>query len=59
MPYLQAVIKEGLRLHPAGSLPLSRVVPEKGATISGHYFPKNVSKLHSDRTVLPVDLSQS
>ncbi|ETS85305.1 hypothetical protein PFICI_03330 [Pestalotiopsis fici W106-1] len=40
MPYLQAVIKEALRLHPAGSLPLSRVVPDKGATISGQYFPK-------------------
>ncbi|KAF3020091.1 hypothetical protein E8E14_003548 [Neopestalotiopsis sp. 37M] len=40
MPYLQAVIKEGLRLHPAGSLPLSRVVPQKGAVISGKFFPR-------------------
>ncbi|KAK2685269.1 hypothetical protein QWA68_015638 [Fusarium oxysporum] len=40
MPYLQAVIREGLRLHPAGGLPLSRVVPKGGATIAGHFFPE-------------------
>ncbi|EXK43526.1 hypothetical protein FOMG_02471 [Fusarium oxysporum f. sp. melonis 26406] len=40
MPYLQAVIKEGLRLHPAGGLPLSRIVPKGGATIAGHFFPE-------------------
>ncbi|ETS84549.1 hypothetical protein PFICI_02574 [Pestalotiopsis fici W106-1] len=39
MPYLQAVIKESLRLHPATGLPLERVVPEGGATISGRFFP--------------------
>jgi cytochrome P450 len=43
MPYLQAVIKEGLRLHPAGGLPLSRVVPKGGATIARHFFPEGVS----------------
>ncbi|WAO90086.1 Hypothetical protein NCS54_00749700 [Fusarium falciforme] len=40
MPYLQACIKEGLRLHPATGLPLARVVPQGGATISGTYFPQ-------------------
>ena len=39
MSYLQAVIKEGLRLHPATGLPLWRVVPEGGADISGKFFP--------------------
>ncbi|KAK7425512.1 hypothetical protein QQZ08_007953 [Neonectria magnoliae] len=39
LPYLQAVIKEALRLHPATGLPLERVVPEGGATISGKFFP--------------------
>ncbi|CAI6085610.1 unnamed protein product [Clonostachys chloroleuca] len=40
MPYLQAVIKEALRMHPATGLPLERVVPEGGATISGTFFPE-------------------
>ncbi|KAJ4351661.1 uncharacterized protein N0V89_007004 [Didymosphaeria variabile] len=39
MPYLQACIKEGLRLHPGTGLPLWRVVNEGGATISNHFFP--------------------
>ncbi|KAH8652032.1 cytochrome P450 [Xylariales sp. PMI_506] len=39
MPYLQAVIKEALRLHPAAGLPLERVVPTGGATIAGCFFP--------------------
>ncbi|TGJ87215.1 hypothetical protein E0Z10_g1517 [Xylaria hypoxylon] len=39
MPYLQAVIKEGLRMHPATGLPMERVVPEGGATICGRFFP--------------------
>ena len=43
MPYLQAVIKEALRIHPATGLPLERVVPEGGAMISGYFFPEGVS----------------
>ena len=39
MPYLQAVLKEAMRMHPATGLPLWRVVPEGGAEICGHYFP--------------------
>ena len=39
MPYLQAVMKESLRLHPATGLPLWRVVPKGGAEISQRYFP--------------------
>jgi len=39
MPYLQAVMKEALRLHPASGLPLWRVVPKPGAEISGKLFP--------------------
>ncbi|KAL6354975.1 hypothetical protein LRP88_12333 [Fusarium phalaenopsidis] len=42
MPYLQACIKESLRLHPATGLPLARVVPEGGATITGTFFPSGV-----------------
>ncbi|KZL83624.1 cytochrome p450 [Colletotrichum incanum] len=39
MPYLQAVIKEALRVHPAFGMPIERVVPEGGATIAGRFFP--------------------
>lgn len=39
MPYLQAVIKESLRLHPPTGLPLARVVPTAGAMIASTWFP--------------------
>ncbi|KXJ89952.1 cytochrome P450 [Microdochium bolleyi] len=57
MPYLQAVIKEALRLHPATGLPLERVIPRGGATISGQFFPEgtivgiNTWVAHHDRGV--------
>lgn len=43
LPYLQAVIKEALRLHTAVALPMERVVPRGGSTICGQYFPEGVS----------------
>lgn len=43
MPYLQAVIKEALRMHPAVGVLMERVVSEGGATICGRYFPQGVS----------------
>lgn len=39
LPYLQAVLKEALRMHPAVGLCLWRVVPAGGATLAGQYFP--------------------
>jgi cytochrome P450 len=39
LPYLQAVIKEALRLHPATGLPMGRVVPPSGAMITNRNFP--------------------
>ncbi|KAJ2990879.1 hypothetical protein NUW58_g2738 [Xylaria curta] len=39
MPYLQAVIKEAMRLHSSVALPYERVVPDGGATICGRFFP--------------------
>lgn len=39
MSYLDAVVKEALRLHAAVGLPLWRVVPEGGAEIAGQYLP--------------------
>lgn len=42
LPYLQAVIKEVLRLHPAVGTILPRFVPEGGLQLSGYYFPHGV-----------------
>ena len=39
MPYLQAVMYEALRLHPAVGMSLPRVVPEGGTTFNGIYLP--------------------
>lgn len=43
LPYLQACIKEALRMHPATGLPLWRQVPQGGATICGQYFPEGTN----------------
>jgi hypothetical protein len=43
MPYLQAVIKEILRMHPAVGTILPRLVPKGGATLAGVYLPEGVS----------------
>lgn len=39
LPYLQAVIKEGLRVHPAVGLGLQRLVPAEGTNIVGQFLP--------------------
>jgi len=39
MPYLQAVMYEALRLHPAVGMSLPRTTPQGGATIAGQYLP--------------------
>ncbi|EHL03048.1 putative Pisatin demethylase [Glarea lozoyensis 74030] len=39
LPYLQAVIKEGIRMWPGGSLPVPKVVPPGGDTFNGIFLP--------------------
>jgi cytochrome P450 len=54
MPYLQAVMWEAMRLHPAIGMNLGRRVPEGGVTIDGQYFPGGVRliSLLADRRCL-------
>ncbi|KIX02848.1 uncharacterized protein Z518_08791 [Rhinocladiella mackenziei CBS 650.93] len=40
LPYLQACIKEAIRMHPAVGLILERYVPKGGIALAGHYFPE-------------------
>ena len=42
LPYLQACIKEALRVLPAIGRPLPRIVPPEGKTLAGETFPPGV-----------------
>jgi len=39
LPYLEACLWEGVRMHPPFALPFERVVPEGGITILWYYLP--------------------
>ncbi|KAJ5182091.1 hypothetical protein N7449_012238 [Penicillium cf. viridicatum] len=61
MPYLQAVIKETLRLHPAVGTILARSVPQGGVHLGGYYFPEgtevgsNAWVLHYNKEIYGPD----
>ncbi|KAG8625266.1 hypothetical protein KVT40_007017 [Elsinoe batatas] len=61
LPFLDAVIKEALRCHPAAGLTLERIVPKGGTTISGVYLPAgtivgaNAWVTHRDKGIFGED----
>ncbi|KAL4813267.1 cytochrome P450 [Aspergillus spinulosporus] len=59
LPYLAAVVKEAMRLHPSVGLILERHVPEGGVTVCERHIPAgttvgiNAWALHHDEKVFP------
>lgn len=62
MPYLQACMYEGLRLHPAVGMSLPRVVPAEGIEVDGKFLPvgtvvgANPWVVHRDQKVFGDDV---
>ena len=59
LPFLRAVIREAMRLHPSVGQILGRIVPAGGATIGGHFIKAGAEVgmspwvLHRDPSVFP------
>ncbi|KAK2608295.1 hypothetical protein N8I77_006913 [Diaporthe amygdali] len=43
LPYLDACVQEGIRMHPPFALPFERVVPKGGITIAGQHLPEGTA----------------
>ncbi|KAL1843206.1 hypothetical protein VTJ49DRAFT_2757 [Mycothermus thermophilus] len=61
LAYLQACLKEAMRVRPAVGLNITRLVPPEGAELDGHFFPGGTTVacngwvLHRDREVFGQD----
>lgn len=61
LPYLQAVIMEALRIHPAVGAPLTRVAGPQGLQIAGYFFPPgteigvNAWVIHYNKSIFGPD----
>ncbi|KAF2132268.1 cytochrome P450 [Dothidotthia symphoricarpi CBS 119687] len=51
LPYLQAVVREGLRMNPPFTGLLAKEVPPGGDTYNGHYLPAGTRVAHSTWSV--------
>lgn len=62
LPYLEACINEGLRLHSTSSMGLPRVVPPGGLIVRGRFFPEGAVlsvpsfTIHRDPSVWGADV---
>jgi cytochrome P450 len=60
-PYLQAVMKEAMRMHPAVGISMPRYVPSGGAEIDGRWYPAgtvvgvNAWVIHRNKEVFGED----
>ena len=57
MPYMQACLYEGLRLHPAVGMSLPRVTPPGGIEIGTRFIPEGVGLLAYQYGVLPLTMT--
>lgn len=61
LPYLQSVLLEAMRLHPAVAAPLTRIVGPQGLQIAGQYFPPgtevgvNAWVIHNNKSIFGPD----
>ncbi|CZR68485.1 related to pisatin demethylase cytochrome P450 [Phialocephala subalpina] len=64
LTYLQAVIKEAMRMHPGVGFPLERFVPPEGAVICGTHLPGGTNicmsapTVHYDKAIFGADVHE-